>query len=242
MHASPQIELSLILPAFEESRNLEVLLPALKAALDGEEVNYEILVIDTERPLDDTPDVCARNGVSYHPRKGGALYSHAVKTGISASLGKWILFMDSDGSHPVSMVPVLWSRRNEADLIIASRYVKDGRTENPAILIFLSLVVNAVFRLVLGLKCRDVSNSFRLYDGEELRSLSLECENFDIIEEILIKLSLSKKDFAALEVPFTFGTRKAGKTKRNLLKFAVSYLGTLWKLHCLKAKAKHSLK
>jgi len=242
MHASSQIELSLILPAYEEARNLEILLPALKAALDGEEVNYEVLVIDTERPLDDTPDVCARNGVSYHPRKGGALYSHAVKTGISASAGKWVLFMDADGSHSVSMVAVLWARRHDADLVIASRYVKEGRTENPAILIFLSLVVNAVFRFVLGLKCKDVSNSFRLYEGGELRSLRLECENFDIVEEILIKLSLSKKDFTILEVPFTFGTRQAGKTKRNLLTFAISYLGTLWKLYHLKAEAKHSLK
>lgn len=242
MSSSSLIDLSLILPSYEEARNLEVLLPALKSVLDEGGVNYEILVIDTESPLDDTPDVCSRNGVSYHPRKGGALYSHAVKTGISASVGKWVLFMDSDGSHPVSMIPVLWSRRNDADLIIASRYVKEGRTENPAILIFLSLVVNAVFRLVLGLKCRDVSNSFRLYDGAALRSLSLECENFDIIEEILIKLSLSKRDFTALEVPFTFGTRKAGKTKRNLIKFAVSYLGTLRKLHRLKAEAKHSIK
>jgi dolichol-phosphate mannosyltransferase len=150
--------------------------------------------------------------------------------------------MDSDGSHPVSMVPILWSRRKDADLVIASRYVKDGHTENPAILVFLSLVVNSVFRLVLGLKCRDVSNSFRLYDGEALRSLSLECENFDIIEEILIKLSLSKKDFEAIEVPFTFGTRKEGKTKRNLFKFAVSYLGTLCKLYRLKAEAKRSMK
>jgi len=242
MHNSPQIKLSLILPAYEEARNLELLLPALKATLEEADVRYEILVIDTERPLDDTPEVCSRYAVSYHARKGGALYSHAVKTGISASVGKWVLFMDADGSHPVSMVPVLWSRRNDADLVIASRYVKEGRTENPVILIFLSLVVNAVFRLVLGLKCRDVSNSFRLYDGEELRSLSLECENFDIIEEILIKLSLSKKDFTTLEVPFTFGTRKAGKTKRNLLTFAISYLGTLWKLYRLKTEAKRSLK
>jgi dolichol-phosphate mannosyltransferase len=45
--------------------------------------------------------------------------------------------------------------------------------------------VNVVFRSVLGLKCADVSNSFRLYRGDELRGLQLECDNFDIVEEIL---------------------------------------------------------
>ncbi|MEI6321700.1 MAG: glycosyltransferase [bacterium] len=234
------IQLSVILPAYEEAGNLEWLLPSLKVVLDGLGVRNDVIVVDTQTPKDITPELCRNNGVIYLPREGGGLYSHAVKTGIKASVGKYVLFMDADGSHPVSLVSTLWSRRNEADLVIASRYVKDGHTENPAVLIFLSLMVNVVFRVVLGLQCRDVSNSFRLYQGDALRSLQLNCENFDIVEEILIKLSLSKKDFTVLEVPFTFGTRKAGKTKRDLGAFALSYLSTLWRLYRLKSSDKQS--
>jgi dolichol-phosphate mannosyltransferase len=63
-----------------------------------------------------------------------------------------------------------------------------GKTENPAILVWTSLIVNVMLLMVLGLKCADVSNNFRLYRGHDLRALSLECENFDIVEVILVKL------------------------------------------------------
>ena len=234
------IHLSVILPAYEEAGNLEWLIPSLKVVLDGLGVQYEVIVVDTQTPKDATPELCRNNQVTYLPRVGGGLYSHAVKTGIAASRGEYVLFMDADGSHPVGLIASLWSQKSEADLIIASRYVKDGHTENPVILIFLSLMVNVIFRIVLGLKCRDVSNSFRLYHGDMLRALQLQCENFDIVEEILIKLSLGKKNFTVIEIPFTFGTRKAGKTKRDLGVFALSYLSTLWRLHRLKTSGKKS--
>jgi len=100
--------------------------------------------------------------------------------------------------------------------------------------------VNIVFRLALRLKCYDVSNSFRLYRGADIRSLRLECNHFDVVEEILVKLAALRPGFRIQEVPFTFEKRKAGKTKRHLVKFILGYLGTLFRLLRLKAKAKQS--
>lgn len=229
-------ELTVALPAYEEAANLAKILPALEEVLSDIEPNYEILVIDTETPRDETPTICAQNDVTYLPRKGGSLYSHAVRTAIENSRGQWIVFMDADGSHSPQFIRRLWAERADADLVIASRYMAGGKTENPAILIFMSLVVNVVFRAVLGLRCADVSNSFRLYRGEDLRALSLECENFDIVEEILVKLSFSRPGYRVKEIPFTFEKRKAGKTKRNLVSFAMSYLSTLTRLAQLKRR------
>ncbi|MEI6377210.1 MAG: glycosyltransferase, partial [bacterium] len=226
MNSSTALDLSVILPSYEEAANLRWLLPEMKATLAALGVSFEILVVDTEIPRDDTPMICREHGVSYVPRMGGALYSHALKTGIAHAAGRWILCMDSDGSHPPSFVKSMWASRERADLVIASRYVKGGSTENPAALIFLSYLVNVIFRMVLGIRCRDLSNSFRLYRGDELRSLHLECKNFDIIEEILLKLSLRDSRFSILELPFNFEARKEGRTKRDLVAFMFSYLGT----------------
>ena len=237
MNSPNALELSIILPSYEEAGNLRWLLPELKSKLAGLGVSFEILVVDTEAPRDETPLICEENGVCYVPRRGGALYSHALKTGIASAKGARILCMDSDGSHPPSFVPVMWSARERADLVIASRYVKGGGTKNPAVLIFLSYLVNVIFRLILGIRCKDLSNSFRLYRGDDLRSLHLECRNFDIIEEILLKLSLSNARFSILELPFTFQTRKEGRTKRDLVSFVFSYLGTLRRLRRLRKSA-----
>jgi len=99
-------------------------------------------------------------------------------------------------------------------------------------------VINVVFRVTLGLKCADVSNSFRLYRGDDLRKLRLKCNHFDIVEEILVKLITLHPGYRIKEVPFFFEKRKAGKTKRNLLTFALGYFVTLVRLLKLKHEAK----
>jgi dolichol-phosphate mannosyltransferase len=234
-------ELTVALPAYEEGANLNQLIPRLHETLTALHIPYEIIVVDTETPPDDTPAICARHGARYLPREGGPLYSHAVRTALAASRGRRVVLMDADGSHGPGFVANLWAERDGADLVIASRYMPGGRTENPAILIFLSLTVNVVFRLVLGLRCADVSNSFRLYHGDDLRALTLECENFDIVEEILVKLCCARPGYRVKEIPFTFEKRKAGRTKRNLLRFALSYAGTLWRLTRLKRRVQRAL-
>ena len=236
------IDLSIVMPAYEEGENLEKLLPRLREVAGRIAPSYEILVVDTETPHDATPEVCLRHGVRYIPRQGGAMYGNAVETGIAHTRGVHVLFMDADGSHNPDFIPELWKWRQDYDLVIASRYVSGGKTENPWILIMMSHVVNVVFRLILRLNCLDVSNSFRLYRGDDLRNLRLECQHFDIVEEILVKLVYSRANFRIKEIPSTFEKRKAGKTKRQLVTFALGYVGTLWRLHMLKRKIAASMR
>jgi dolichol-phosphate mannosyltransferase len=234
--AEGRTDLSIVLPAYEEAENLDSLLPKLHGVAKELAVNYEIVVVDTETPRDSTPEVCARHGARYVPRRGGSMYGNAVETGIATSTGEYVLLMDADGSHNPDFIPELWKWRADYDLVIASRYAPGGKTENPWLLIVMSHMVNVIFRLVLGLNCLDVSNSFRLYRGDDLRKLRLECRHFDIVEEILVKLSYSRHPYRIKEVPSTFEKRKAGKTKRQLLTFAIGYVGTLWRLLSLKRK------
>lgn len=227
-----------MLPAYEEAANLEILLPKLHAVAQTLASSHEILVVDTESPRDATPQVCQQHQARYVARRGGNLYGHAIRTALAEVRGRYVVFMDADGSHNPSFLPGLWRHREAFDLVIASRYVSGGKTENPAVLIFLSHVVNYVFRFVLGLKCFDVSNSFRLYRGDELRKLKLKCNHFDIVEEILVKLVFARRDYQIKEVPIVFEKRKAGQTKRNLFTFAIGYFVTLVRLMKLKREAR----
>jgi dolichol-phosphate mannosyltransferase len=235
-------ELSVVLPAYEEAESLKEILPALKEVASGLTPHFELLVVDTREPRDETPQLCERLAVTYVPRRGGDHYGDAVRTGLATARGDWVAMMDADGSHNPRALLELWPHRHNYDLVIASRYVRGGQTENPAILIFMSHIVNIVFRLALRLKCYDVSNSFRLYRGADARRLKLECDHFDVVEEILVKLSDSRPNFRIKEVPFTFEKRKAGKTKRHLATFILGYLGTLVRLWRLKVKAKQEAK
>ncbi len=223
------IELSIAIPAYREEENLRVLLPRLKKVMNENLPSYEILILDTLTPLDNTAKVCAEEKVTFLPRKKGNSYGDAVRTAIAGAQGKWILFMDADGSHTPEFIPRLLEHRNSADVVVGSRYIQGGDTENPIYLIWMSRLVNLTYALVLNLKCKDVSNSFKLYQLDQLKSLNLFCDNFDIIEEMLFKLH-KKFKIKITEVPFTFKKRMYGDSKRNLFVFMMTYFFTLLKL------------
>ena len=238
MDSGNEIDLSVILPAYLEEENLRILLPRLKNVLNSLTPRNEILVIDTETAMDQTKLVCDEQGANYFNRTGGNFYGAAIKTGIEKANGKKIVFMDADGSHAPEFIKKLYDLRNEADIVIASRYIKGGVTENSAILVFMSLVLNITYSLVLNLKVKDVSNSFKLYDAGPLKELELECQNFDIVEEIIYKLSLLNKEIKIKEIPFTFKKRMFGETKRNLFVFIFNYILTIIHLRMMTARKK----
>lgn len=223
-------DLTVVLPSYLEEENLRLLLPRIKEHCKQMTPNFEILVVDTMTPKDGTPEVCKEIGVTYINRQGGNTYGDAVRTGISNSKGKKVIFMDADGSHPPSVLDELYHQKENADIVIASRYVEGGYTENSRVLVLMSLIVNMGYRIVLGLKCKDVSNSFKLYPGDTLRGLKLKCNNFDIVEEVLFKMVRANPKYTIKEVPFSFKKRMFGETKRNLFVFILTYVITLFRL------------
>lgn len=229
------VQLSVVIPAYEEAENLATRIPQIVETCTALQLAFEIIIVDTMQPRDATPDMCRQfPHVIYQPRTGGNNYGDAIRTGIRASRGERVLIMDADGSHDPRFIATLWAQRNVADVIIASRYVAGGATRNPRALIWMSRVLNWIYRIALGIPCADVSNSFKLYRGDWLRGLPLTCDHFDIVEEILIQLTLRHPDVHFHEVPAVFYERDKGVTKRNLLAFIWSYGKTLRKLRALK--------
>lgn len=233
------LDLSIVVPAYLEAESLKLLLPAIKAAAQALTPSHEILIIDTQTSMDDTAAVCALNGVCHVPRIGGNQYGDAVRTGIRIARGRHLLSMDADGSHSPEYFASMWAKRNAYDVVIGSRYVSGGHTENPAILIFMSYVLNLTFRVAFNIHAKDVTNSFRIYRTDILRPLHLESNDFDILEEILIRAVTHQPPATIAEVPVTFGRRKAGESKRQLIKFVFGYLSTLRKLKNFQKAARH---
>lgn len=195
----------------------------------------EIIIVDSMEPLDHTEAVCEQYAVRHLYRTGGNAYGDAVRTGIRHSSGERVLLMDADGSHNPRDIERLWAARLDRDIVIGSRYVRGGSTENPATLIWMSRILNYVYKVSFGLSVNDVSNSFRLYRGEQLRAVELESDDFDIVEEILIRLIFGTSKASVTEVPVTFERRKAGESKRNLPAFMLSYLGSMMTMQKFRA-------
>jgi dolichol-phosphate mannosyltransferase len=231
------VDLSLILPAYAEADNLRRLLPELIEVLNELAPVFEVLVVDAVEPLDDTPAICQTYGVRRIPRQGGDEYGHAIRTGIRSSSGTWVMTMDVDGSHDPAFVRELWRRRDDADIIIASRYAHGGSTDNPFLLVLFSRILNAIFARVLHVPVHDVSNSFRIYRGDRVRALELTSLHFDILEEILARLLCTPHQPATvLELPFRFRRRLLGESKRSMPVFIHAFLGAVMRLWILKRR------
>jgi len=230
--------ISVLLPSYNEESNLISILPYINMVMNGYE--FEILVVDSMQPIDNTRDICEKNSARYINRRGGDQYGDAVKTGIKEARGDYIVIMDADGSHDAKEILTFYKciTEEDFDLIIGSRYCKGGRTDNPLILIFMSWMLNIVYRFLFSLDIKDISDSFRMYKAEQLRALELEGDNFDIVEEILVKISIMYAPLKVKEVPIMFNKRASGESKRKLVKFILSYFKTINKLLVIKRETK----
>ena len=113
--------------------------------------------------------------------------------------------------------------------MIASRYLEKSSTEVSFYLTGMSLILNYIYKFVLGIDANDISNSYRLYNGEMLRGVTLTSRNFDILQEVLYKF-IRKYNAKIKEIPLQFHKRKSGKSKMYYLVFIPNYFKTLIKL------------
>ena len=228
-------DLSVIIPAYNEYQCLKKILPELELNLKKLSLSYELLIIDSIQFSKETSILCENYNAVYLNRIYDDSYGSAIKTGVSNSIGNYIIIMDSDGSHNPDFINTLLKNLDDNDIVIASRYISGGYTDNNLLQVFLSKVVNIIFSKLLGLNIYDVSNSFRIYKGEMLRNLQLECKHFDIQEEILVKL-IWEHSAKIIEIPYGFKRRLHGSSKRILLIFMLHYFFSLVKFLFLKIK------
>lgn len=233
--------ISVVLLAYEEEENLKILLPQIKSIMEelctaNDNIeSYEILVIDSAEPLDNTKQVCQTHGARYinqeEPRFGGAF-----RTGIKYAEYDKFLILDSDCSHDPIYMPAIYKKFTEEnyDIVIGSRYTEGGVNNDSTQSVFMSKTLNLIYSIALGIKVKDISTDYRMYNTQQLKAVKLKCKNYDVLQEVLLMLSKNKKDLKIGEVPITFQKRQYGVTKRRLFIQIMAYLRTLVRLTLIK--------
>ena len=223
--------ISAVLLAYGEGENLKVLIPMIKEKLEAIGEVYEIVVVDGPKQTDDSAAVCEENGARYfNQEKPG--FGEAFRKGIREASYRTFLIMDADFSHDPKYIPDIYAKftKEKADVVIGSRYVAGGVSNDAFSSKVMSHILNTVYGVVLGIRAKDMSTDYRMYRTVRLKKVvdSLKCKNYDVLQEVLLYLKLDKKSeekrFKVCEVPITFEKRKYGESKRQLLKFILSYM------------------
>jgi len=229
--------ISVVLLAYKEAESLTILFPRLIEKMDSLGEEYELIVVDTAKPLDNTSEVCEKFGARYVNQEDPG-FGGAYRKGISVMKGDKMLVLDSDGSHNPIYIPDIYNKYITGyDVVIGSRYTKGGKTEDAVSSRIMSHILNGVFRIVTGVKAKDLSTNFRMYRADVLREIKLTSTNYDVLEEVLLLMKLKiGKNFKVGEIPITFNKRIAGESKRRLIPFIISYIKTMFRLIGIRIK------
>jgi dolichol-phosphate mannosyltransferase len=231
--------ISVVLLAVNEAKNLKVLLPKIIANLQKTETEYEILLIDSAFATDETPEICALYSKVRYINQEEPRYAGAFRTGIRYAVFDRILVLDADGSHEPDMIPALYKKSIEGyDLVIGSRYCKGGKSNDSTLSFLMSQLLNFIMRIVIGVRARDISTSYRVYRTDLLKPIRTTSVNYEILQEVILRMKKLKKPFSIAEVPIVFEKRMYGKSKRKLFAFILTYIKTLFRfIHIRMSKA-----
>jgi dolichol-phosphate mannosyltransferase len=158
-------------------------------------------------------------------RPSGGGYGHALREGLAACSGNWVLTLDADLSHDPAVVMDLLSQRQAADIVVASRYVMFGHACMPFWRRVASRLLNATYRGILGLPLRDVTSGYRLYRASVLREAQPVSLGLDILPETVVHAYAN--GYRVKEIPFHYRPRAGGRSQFWRVTFGWSYLRTL---------------
>jgi dolichol-phosphate mannosyltransferase len=224
--AIPSPDLAIVIPAIDERENLELLIPSLWDVLNSVGVSAEIILVDGGS--EDGTERAAESRGARVVRQTERGYGGALLAGFAASRAPFIVTMDADLSHRPSFIVEMWKNRFNAHVLIGSRYVPGGEAQMTLSRRILSKILNTTYARVLSLPLKDLSSGFRMYRGDTVKHLQLEARDFDVLEEILIKVY--SEGWSIIELPFRYMTRGSGRSHAKLLKFGIAYLRTLFRM------------
>ena len=221
-----------LIPAYNEARNLAEMLPLMPGQIDGRELG--VLVVD-DGSEDETKDVvrsCGQLVVSNLINRGGGAalrlgYDIFRKGGV-----RICVTMDGDGQHrPEDLRNLLGPIfEDRYDFVIGSRLL--GRRERDSLFRLLGVYVfGRLISLLLGTKITDPSSGFRAFKMDAADSLNLYEDQYHTSELIIEAV---KKGMRIGEVPITILRRRHGHSKKGAnwkygIRFARTIIKTWWR-------------
>jgi dolichol-phosphate mannosyltransferase len=208
------------LATYNEAGNIAALIAEIHKVVP----HADILVIDDNSPdgtgriASELAEKDARIHVLHRPGKlglGTALLA-AMKFAMAQDYD-YLLNMDADFSHPPRYLPGILAGMSKYDVMIGSRYVRGGGTENwPLPRRAISQSVNMLVRFLFHMPVKDASGAFRCYRVSKLREVELNrirSRGYSFQQEVLFRCH--KAGCKLGEYPILFENRRAGASKVN---------------------------
>jgi glycosyltransferase involved in cell wall biosynthesis len=206
---------SVVIPAFNEEKNVAKVLSGTIEVMDQLNLPYEIIFVD-DGSTDKTALIASSFKVNVITNKQNRGKGYSLKRALQHASGDVIVTIDSDGEHkPKEIAPLLGAVLNGIDVAAGSRFLSNhtGVTSK------LNQIGNHFFNLTImsltGKRVTDSQTGFRAIKRDVLEKLNLQSDGYEIETEITVK-SL-KNGFTFRELPITVERRKFGASKLKII-------------------------
>lgn len=185
------LQLSVVVPAFNEEGRLGVTLPHLWRSLQRRFADFEIIVVD-DGSGDKTAEIVSRFAamhrevrlLRYDTNRGKG---YAVRTGVLAAKGNFVLFSDADLSTPISELRKLMNALADGcDIAIGSRAHRQAKIlrKQPYYRVLMGKTFNKMVRLLTIGGIRDTQCGFKCFTRQAAREIFSNCRidgfSFDV--------------------------------------------------------------
>ncbi len=217
-------KIAVVTPTYNEAENL----PELARRIFALDIpDCALIVVDDGSP-DGTGEVAEALGRELPGRvrliqRGRKLgLGTAYVDGLAYALdtgADYVVHMDADLSHAPEYIPGFLAALRDADVVIGSRYVAGGGSQEEWGIRrrALSALGNFAIRAVTGIKARDVTSGFKGFRREALESLDMEafrCKGFAFLPEETH--ACQRRGYRLVEHPIVFAQRFSGESKMSL--------------------------
>ncbi|MFB3890025.1 MAG: glycosyltransferase [Candidatus Bathyarchaeia archaeon] len=236
-----QVELSIVVPAFNEGNSIESALNNLDDVFKHEKRSYEILVVDDgsrDNTLLKALLYAGKNGhlrvISYDENNGKG---YAVKTGFMKSVGDVVIFADSDLEIDMGAVSKYIEALNHGDIVIASKWHSESHVEISMLRRFLSHCFNVLVKMLIGVNIRDTQVGLKAIRKSSFERIipKLMVKRFAFDVELLAVASLY--GLKIVEMPVRLRLNASPKVK-EVLKMFVDLLGITYRVRILRIYGK----
>ncbi len=214
-----------VVPTYNEAENVA---PMTEALLSLSIPNLGVLIVDDKSP--DGTGALADDLAAQHPervhvihRSGPRGLGRAYVTGFRWALDRsadHIIQMDCDFSHSPDYIPQFMEHIQEYDVVVGSRYVQGGRTDERWGWgrWLLSWWANSIYtRLILGCRVKDVTAGFKCWRRETLLGIDLSrIHSQGYIFQVEMAYVTERLGYRVLEIPIYFEDRRIGQSKMSM--------------------------
>ena len=235
------MKLTVVIPTYNEAENVT---PMAEALLGLGIPTLDVLIVDDESP--DGTGRIADALASEHPgrlvvlhRTGARGLGRAYIDGFRWALehgADFVVQMDCDFSHSPSYVPQFLEQIRDYDVVVGSRYVSGGRTDERWGWgrWLLSWWANSVYtRLILGCRVKDATAGFKCWRRETLRGIDLSrIRSQGYVFQVEMAYVTERLGYRVLEIPIYFEDRRIGQSKMSMpvkIEAALRVLEVRWR-------------